>query len=117
MNYLAVGLIGFGGGIVSGVFGVGGAVIIIPALTMLVALPQHTAHGTSLAALLLPVGLLGAIEYHRRGQVVVPYAALLAVGLFVGAFLGAKLAGGMSEVLLRRLFGGLLLLTSVRMLV
>jgi uncharacterized membrane protein YfcA len=116
MNLVLVTLVGLGAGVVSGIFGVGGAVVIIPALTLLLHLPQHTAHGTSLAALLLPVGLLGAIEYYRRGQVVVPYAALLALGLFVGVLFGAKLAGVMSDVLLRRLFGGFLMLVSARML-
>lgn len=117
MNQLViVALIGLGAGITSGVFGVGGAVVIIPALSLLLRLPEHTVHGTSLAALLLPVGLLGALEYYRRGQVVISYAALLAVGLFIGAFFGAKLAGMLSDVALRRLFGGFLLLASLRML-
>lgn len=116
MNLVLVSLVGLGAGVVSGIFGVGGAVVIIPALTLLLRMPQHTAHGTSLAALLLPVGLLGAIEYYRRGQVVVSYAGLLAAGLFVGAFFGAKLAGEMSDVLLRRVFGACLMLLSARML-
>jgi uncharacterized membrane protein YfcA len=117
MNYVWVGLIGLGAGVASGLFGVGGAIVIIPALTLLLRVPEHTAHGTSLAALLLPVGLLGALEYYRRGQVNVPYAALIAVGLLVGALFGAKLAGVIPEALLRRLFGAFLLVISVRFLV
>jgi len=117
MNYVWVGLIGLGAGVVSGLFGVGGAIVIIPALTLLLRVPEHTAHGTSLAALLLPVGLLGALEYYRRGQVNIPYAALIAVGLLVGAIFGAKLAGTMPEAMLRRLFGAFLLVISVRLLV
>src|SRR2546428_6484227 len=68
MTWVLVALIGVLGGVVSGLFGVGGAIVIVPALVLLVKLPPHTASGTSLAALLLPVGVLGAIEYHRRGQ-------------------------------------------------
>ncbi len=117
MTWIVVALIGLGAGVVSGLFGIGGAVLVVPALVLLVKLPQHTAHGTSLAALLLPVGLLGALEYYRRGQVNIAYAAVIAVGLFLGAFVGAKLAGGLPEVMLRRLFGGLLLLVSVKLLV
>jgi len=83
---------------------------------LLAKLPQHTANGTSLAALLLPVGVFGALEYYRRGQVNIPYAALLAAGLAVGALLGARLAGGLSDALLRRVFGGFLLLVSAKLL-
>lgn len=116
MTWVLVALIGLFGGVVSGLFGVGGAIVIVPALVLLVKLPQHTASGTSLAALLLPVGLLGAIEYYRRGQVNVPYAAIIAAGLFVGAFVGALLAGGLSDVVMRRVFGGFLLLMAARLL-
>src|SRR2546421_10495369 len=108
MTWALVALIVLMGGVVSGLFGVGGAIVIVPALVLLVKLPPHTASGTSLAALLLPVGLLGAIEYYRRGQVNVSYAIILAAGLFVGAFVGAHLAGGVSELALRRAVGGLL---------
>jgi hypothetical protein len=116
MNYLIVGLLGLGAGVLSGLFGVGGGIVIVPALVLLVRLDQHTATGTSLAALLLPVGLLGVLEYYRRGQVQVVYAALIAGGLLVGALLGAKLAGDFSSVALRRAFGVLLILVGGRLL-
>src|SRR5438046_10373865 len=102
MTWALVALIGLVGGVVSGLFGVGGAIVIVPALVLLGKLPPHTASGTSLAALLLPVGLLGAIEYYRRGQVNFPDALVLAAGLFVGAFSGAHLAGGAAGVALSR---------------
>ena len=117
MNWVVASLIGLAAGVVSGVFGVGGAVVIIPGLVLLLGLPQHTANGTSLAALLLPVGLLGALEYYRRGQVNVAYAAVIAVGLFFGALAGAKLAGMLADATLRRAFAVFLLLVAVRMLV
>ena len=116
MTWVLVALIGLAGGVVSGLFGVGGAIVIVPALMLLVKLPPHTASGTSLASLLLPVGLLGAMEYYRRGQVNIPYAVILSAGLFVGAFVGAHLAGEVSDVALKRAFGGLLLIAAGKLL-
>jgi len=117
MTWALVALIGLVAGVVSGLFGIGGAIVIVPALVLLVKLPQHTASGTSLASLLLPVGLLGAIEYYRRGQVNIPYAILIAVGLFIGAFIGAHLAGSVSDTTLRRAFGAFLLVVAGKLLV
>lgn len=116
MTWILVAVVGLAGGVTSGLFGVGGAVVIVPGLVLLLKLNQHTANGTSLAALLLPVGFLGVLEYYRRGQVNIPYAAVIAVGLFVGALLGAKLAGSLSDVVLRRAFGAFLLLISAKLL-
>ena len=116
MTWVWVSVIGLGAGIASGLFGVGGAIVIIPGLVLLAKLSQHAANGTSLAALLLPVGLLGTLEYYRRGEVNIPYAIVIAAGLFFGAFLGAKLAGSVSDTTLRRAFAGVLMLVSIRML-
>jgi hypothetical protein len=116
MTSALVAAIGLVGGVVSGLFGVGGAIVMVPAMVLLLHVSQHTANGTSLAALLLPVGVLGVLEYHRRGEVVVSYAVLLALGLFVGVLLGAKLAGSVPDLPLRRAFGGLLLVVAGRML-
>jgi uncharacterized protein len=117
MTWALVAMIGLVSGVVAGLFGIGGAIVIVPALVLVVKMPQHTASGTSLAALLLPVGILGAIEYYRRGQVNVPYAAILAAGLFVGAFVGGHVAGGISDTSLRRAFGAFLLLVAGKLLV
>jgi uncharacterized membrane protein YfcA len=116
MIWIELGLLGAAAGVVSGLFGVGGAVVIVPGLVLLAKLPQHTAHGTSLAALLPGVGILGVIEYHRRGQVNIPYAAMIAAGILFGALIGAKLAGTLPEPVLRRAFGAFLLLVSARLL-
>jgi uncharacterized protein len=116
MTWVLVGLIGLVAGVASGLFGVGGAIVIVPALVLVLKTTQHAANGTALAAMLLPVGLLGVVEYYRRGEVNIPHAILIALGLFVGVLIGAKLAGGMSDLLLRRVFGGVLLLVSVRLL-
>ena len=116
MTWVLVGAIGLVAGITSGLFGVGGAVVIVPALVLLLKTTQHAANGTSLAAMLLPVGFLGVMEYYRRGEVNVPYAIVIALGLFVGVLLGAKLAGTVSDLALRRVFGGFLLLVAGRLL-
>jgi len=116
MTWVLVALIGLVGGVASGLFGVGGGIVIVPALMLLVKLPPHTAIGTSLGSLLLPVGVLGALEYYRRGQVNIPYAIIIAAGLFVGVYVGAHLAGGVADVALKRTFGGLLLLVAGKLL-
>ena len=98
MNYVLVAALGLAAGVLSGLFGIGGAILIVPALVLLVKLPQHTASGTSLAALLLPVGFLGFWQYYKRGLVNLPYAGIIAVGLFLGAMVGAKLAVSLSSM-------------------
>ncbi len=108
-------VIGLAAGVLSGLFGIGGGVLIVPALVYLARMSPTEATGTSLAALLLPVGLLGALQYHRAGQLRIAAALLIAVGLFVGAGLGAKLALGLPPVYLRKLFAGFLVLVAVRM--
>src|SRR6266545_2398720 len=116
MTWILVALLGLVAGVVSGLFGVGGAIVIIPGLVLIAKLPQHTAHGTSLAALLLPVGILGALEYYKRGQINIAYAAVVPVGLLIAAYFGARLAGTMSDATLRKAFGVFLLLISIKLL-
>ena len=111
MIFLAIGAIA---GVLSGMFGIGGGVLIVPALLLLAKMAPHRATGTSLAALLLPVGALGAWTYWKRGDVDWRASLLIAVGLFFGAFVGAKLTQSMSPQLLQRLFAVFLLLMAVR---
>jgi len=99
----------------SGLFGIGGGLVIVPALILLGGMTTKQAAGTSLAALLLPVGILGAMEYWRAGHVSVQMALLVAIGLLVGAFIGARLAVGLPNELLQRAFGVLLLLVGLRL--
>lgn len=117
MTWILLGLLGVLGGVVSGLFGVGGAIVIVPGLVLIAKMPQHTAHGTSLAALAIPLGIVvGALQYYKRGQVNLGVAAVVAVGLLIGAYFGARLAGTVSDAMLRRIFGAFLLLVSVRLL-
>ena len=117
MTWFLLVLLGVLGGVVSGLFGVGGAIVIVPGLVLIAKLSQHSAHGTSLTALAIPVGIIvGALQYYKRGQVNLGYAAVVAVGLVIGAYFGARLAGQIPDEMLRRVFGGFLLMVSVKLL-
>jgi len=107
--------IGFVSGILSGLFGIGGGVVIVPALILLARMTPITATGTSLAALLLPVGALGAWEYYRKGHLNIPAALFVALGLFLGAWIGARLAQNLSPIQLKRTFAVFLVLVAGRM--
>jgi uncharacterized membrane protein YfcA len=120
MEYLVLIGIGVGAGILAGLFGIGGGVVIVPALVLLLKMEQHTATGTSLVALLLPVGLLGVWSYIRAGNITgmhVRFGLLIAAGLVLGTYLGAQLAEHLSNDTLRKLFAVFLLLVSVYMFV
>jgi uncharacterized protein len=110
---LAIGLVA---GVFSGMFGIGGGLIIVPALLFLVKLKELESIGTSLAALIPPVGLLGAAEYYRNGFINIRYAGLVALGLFVGAYFGARIMISLPPELIRRLYGIFLLVIAARML-
>lgn len=111
---IALGL-GLVAGVASGIFGMGGGVIVVPGLVLLLGYGQKTANGTSLLALLLPVGTLAVVSYAREGHVNVRVGLLVSAGIFAGALLGAKLALGQSEATLRRLFAVVLAALAVRL--
>ena len=96
--------IGLAAGILSGLFGLGGGILIVPSLVLLANFPSRMAFGTSLGALLLPVGLLGAYTYWDNGDLDVRASLLIAVGLFLGAGLGARVAQMISPTVLLRVF-------------
>lgn len=110
--YLMTGLLA---GVLAGIFGIGGGIIIVPALVFLGRMAPRTAIGTSLAALLLPAGALGVYAYWRGGNVDVKAALYVALGMFVGAYGGAMLAQSMSESSLKRAFAVLLVLVAGRL--
>lgn len=115
MAWLTV-LIGFVVGAFSGVVGLGGGILFIPALVWLLGMSQHKAQGTSLGALLAPVGILAFLEYYRKGNADIRVAALLAVGFFVGGYFGGAGAQYISDLWLRRVFAVTLLAIGGRML-
>ncbi len=105
MIFMKLAIIGLAAGIIAGVFGVGGAIIIVPGLIYWVGFNQHLATGTSLAILLPPIGLAAVLEYYRRGNVDLKAAVIIAVPMFVGGYFGAFLANKLSGPYLRLAFG------------
>jgi uncharacterized membrane protein YfcA len=108
-------LIGLVVGMVSGVVGIGGGILFVPALVWMVGMDQHKAQGTSLGALLAPVGILAFMEYYRKGNADLRVAALLAAGFLVGGYFGAVGAQEIPEVWLRRVFALTLVAVGGRM--
>jgi uncharacterized membrane protein YfcA len=102
-------------GVLSGLVGIGGGIIIVPALVYFFGMDQKTAQGTSLAVLLPPTGLLAFIEYYRAGHVDVKIGALIVVGLMLGGWFGGDFAQQLPQVTLRKIFAVLLLLIAVQM--
>lgn len=110
-----IAVIGLAGGVLSGLFGIGGGLLIVPALILTARFPIATAAGTSLAALLLPVGLFGALEYYRAGHVDVGAAGVIALGLLVGAYFGARIGTSLPPEGAQRAFGIFLLVVGARL--
>jgi uncharacterized membrane protein YfcA len=110
--FLAIGLTA---GVLSGLFGIGGGILIIPALIFFAKFPTKLALGTSLGALLLPVGLLGAYTYYKGGNLDIRASLLIALGLFFGAWGGARLAQVLPAATLQRMFAVFIVLMAVRL--
>jgi uncharacterized membrane protein YfcA len=116
MNIFLYLLLGLVAGTFSGLIGIGGAIIIIPSLVLLFGLSQHTAQGTTLALMVPPIGLLAAWTYYKQGFVDFKIAGLICLGFFFGGLAGAKFATDIPDQLLRKIFGIVLLLASLRMI-
>jgi len=116
MNIFFYLLLGLVTGIFSGLIGIGGAIIIIPSLVLLFGLSQHTAQGTTLALMVPPIGLLAAWMYYKQGFVDFKIAGLICLGFFSGGLVGAKFATDIPEDILRKIFGVILLASSLRMI-
>jgi len=114
-DYLLI-LLGLAAGILSGLIGIGGGVIIVPALLFLFGFTQHQAQGTTLALMVPPIGLPAAWAYYKHGDVHFEAALLVCVGFFLGGFLGAKFALKIPNEILERVFGLAMLGVAVKML-
>jgi uncharacterized protein len=106
--------IGLAAGVLAGMFGIGGGIVIGPALILLAKFSPQTAAGTSLGAILLPAGALGAWEYYRRGNLDIAASLWIALGLLFGAWAGAKLAQTLSAPQLQKAFAIFLVLIAIR---
>jgi uncharacterized protein len=112
-------LIGLVAGVAGGMFGIGGGAIMVPAMVLIVGLDQKFATGTSIAAQILPIGILGAAVYYRSGNINIKYAVMIAVGLLIGNLFGALFANQpfITSEVMKKLYGIFLLLIGLRYLV
>lgn len=108
--------LGLAAGILSGLVGVGGGIIIVPALVFFLGFSQKAAQGTSLGLLLLPVGILAVLNYYNKGLIDVRVVLVMAAGFLLGGFFGSKLALALSEVAVKRIFAVVLFYTAFKML-
>ena len=113
---LILGLIGSAAGMLSGMVGIGGGVVIVPALVFLLGLSQHEAQGTSLFILSLPVLLLAVVNYWKTGNVNWRFGLVIASTFIVGAFLGSKLTLKLPEAWVKLLFGLLMAYVSIQLI-
>lgn len=109
-------LVGLVAGFLSGLVGIGGGVIIVPALVILLGFSQKLAQGTSLGILLLPVGILGVIQYYKQGYLDVNYVLIISVAFILGSFLGSKMALSLSDEKMKKIFAIVMLLIAIKML-
>jgi hypothetical protein len=109
-------VIGLMAGVFGGLFGVGGAIIMVPALVYFLGVDQHMAQGTSVAIMLPPIGLFAAYNYYKAGQVNIWYAVIIAFAFMVGGYFGSKIAITLPENLMKKIFGILLILVALRMI-
>ena len=108
--------IGLLAGILSGMVGVGGGIIIVPALVFFLGMSQHEAQGTSLAVLLLPVGILAVYNYYKAGYMDIRSTLIIAATFVVGGFIGSKISIALDQNLVKRIFGIFLLLVGIKMI-
>ena len=109
-------VIGIITGVAAGMLGIGGAIIMVPALVFIMGLTQHQAQGTSLAVMLPPIGIIAAYNYYKAGEVNLKFALILAGAFLIGSFFGSKLALNIPQHILKKIFAILLLLVSLKML-
>lgn len=115
-DFIAFVLLGLIAGSVSGLIGIGGGIIIVPALVLIFGLSQKEAQGTTLALLVPPIGVLAAYTYYKRGLVDTKIALLVCLGFLIGGLIGARLTTRLSNRIVVRLFGISLLLISLKII-
>lgn len=108
-------LLGLIAGYFSGLVGIGGGVIIVPALILLFGFNEHTAQGTTLALLVPPIGILAVMSYFQKGYVDIKTAVIICIGFVLGGYFGGKMAVGISEEMLRKIFAVALVAIGLKM--
>ncbi len=110
---LAIGLIA---GMLSGMVGIGGGIVIVPALVYFIGFSQHQAQGTALFMFLMPIGILGVINYYQAGHVDWKTALIMASTFVIGSYFGSKISIAIDQNTLKRVFGVIILLLSLKMI-
>ena len=109
-------LVGVAAGMLSGLVGVGGGIIIVPSLVYFIGFSQKTAQGTSLGLILLPVGILGVLQYYKQGHLDVKVVGLLALGFLAGSYYGSKIALSLPQEMVKKIFAILMIAVAFKML-
>ena len=109
-------LVGLFAGFLSGMVGIGGGVVIVPVLVYFLGLTQHQAQGTVLFMFLLPIGILGVFNYYKSGNVDIKYAFIIASTFVVGSYFGSKLSISLDQEIVKKIFGCIMLLISLKMI-
>lgn len=109
-------IIGLTAGVLSGMVGVGGGIIVVPALVIFLGFTQHEAQGTSLGLLLLPVGILAVINYYNKGYIDIRVVAIMSVAFVLGGWLGSKLSLSLPQETVKKIFAVVLFYTAFRMM-
>lgn len=113
---LIVILIGLAAGMLSGIVGVGGGLIIVPGLVYFLGMSQHSAQGTSLGLILLPVGILAVLTYYKQGNIDVKVVGLLAIGFIAGSYFGSKIALNLPQDTVKKIFALFMIIVAFKML-
>ncbi|MFT3933490.1 MAG: sulfite exporter TauE/SafE family protein [Chitinophagaceae bacterium] len=113
---LLLAIIGLAAGVLSGMIGIGGGIVIVPALVFLLGFTQQEAQGTSLGLLLLPVGILAVMNYYKQGFIDVKVVGIMSVTFILGGWLGSKWAVSLPQETVKKVFAVLLIVVAVKML-
>jgi len=108
-------LVGIAAGMLGGLVGVGGGIIIVPALVYFLGFSQKTAQGTSLGLIMLPVGILGVLQYYKQGHVDFKVVGILAIGFLAGSYFGSRFSLSLPQETIKKIFAVLLVIIAVKM--
>jgi uncharacterized protein len=116
-EFLLLALIGLAAGIFGGMVGLGGGVIMIPAMIYLMGMGQISAQGTSLAVMIPPVGILAVMNYYKSGHINLKYALIIAIAFTIGGYFGSKIALNLPVSMVKKIFGFALIVIALRMII
>lgn len=115
-TFIIVVIIGLVAGVLSGLVGIGGGIVIVPALAFFLGFSQHEAQGTSLGILLLPAGIFAALNYYKQGYINLKVVLFLFIGFVIGGWLGSKISLNLSEDAVKKIFAVMLVIVACKML-